>query len=115
MHFVLNYQANLEKNREALTADLICLLDIASRPKDTAELKQHIESFFITGSARIDLIARILDLDNEIGGINYDIPVLEETMLSINEIGKPAGTHNVWLSQPNPSIRDARPKITKQH
>lgn len=38
-----------------------------------------MESFFISGAARIDLIAKVIDLENAIGGYNFDILNLEAT------------------------------------
>lgn len=67
------------------------MLDVASRPQDMAGFKRLIESFFIAGAARIDLIGKVMDLDNEIGGYNFDIPLLEETEKTIRDIGRPGG------------------------
>ena len=78
-------------NKEKLAAELVCLLDVASRPQDIAGFKQVMESFFITGTARIDLIAKVMDLDNDIGGYNFDIPLLEKTQKAITEVGKATG------------------------
>ena len=78
-------------NKEKLASKLVCLLDVASRPQDTADLQEVIESFFIAGAARVDLIAKVMDLDNDIGGYNFDIPLLEETQKAIADIGKPTG------------------------
>ena len=57
-----------------------------------ADFKAKLESYFIAGAARIDLIAKIIDLDNDIGGYNFDIPLLSETERAIKDVGKPAGT-----------------------
>ncbi|XP_078356069.1 uncharacterized protein LOC144640885, partial [Oculina patagonica] len=84
-------QANLEMNQEKLAAELVCLLDVASRPQDIAEFKQLIGSFFIAGAARIDLIAKIMDLDNDIGGYSFDIQLLNETSKAISDLGKAKG------------------------
>ncbi|KAJ7392019.1 hypothetical protein OS493_014955 [Desmophyllum pertusum] len=84
-------QANLEINKESLTAQLVCLLEVNSREQDVAQLKQYIEQFFISGSTRIDLIGKCIDLDNEIGGYNFDIPLLEETQLSLTSAKQPQG------------------------
>lgn len=74
-------------NKETFAAELVCLLDVASLPPDVAGLKAKIESFFVAGSARIDLIAKCIDLDNDIGGYNFDIPLLNETANAITKIG----------------------------
>ena len=66
-------------NKEGLAADLVCLLDERSEPRNSAKFQEQIERLFIAGAARIDLIAKLMDLDNEIGGHNFDIPNLEET------------------------------------
>lgn len=84
-------KANLEMNKEKLAAELVCLLDVASRPQDIAGFKQVMESFFIAGTARIDLIGKVMDLDNEIGGYSFDIPILIETQKAITDIGKAKG------------------------
>ena len=70
-------------NKETLTQELVCLLDVASRQADVAEFKQLMESFFIAGAARINLIAEILNLDNDIRGYNFDIPLLAQTAQAI--------------------------------
>lgn len=77
--FSLHEQANFEGNKESLTAELVCLMDVNPEEQHVAQLKQYIEQFFISGASRIDLIGKIIDLDNEIGGYNFDIPLLEET------------------------------------
>ena len=89
--FIIFLKNNLDMNKEKLAAQLVCMLDVASRPQDVAELKQHIESFFSSGSARIDLIAKVLDLDNDIGGYNFDIPILIDTKTTIAKVGTEKG------------------------
>ena len=42
-----------------------------------------MESFFIAGAARIDLIAESMNLDNDIGGYKFDIPLLAQTKKAI--------------------------------
>jgi len=84
-------KANLEMNKETFAAELVCLLEVASRPQDIADFKAHIESFFIAGSARIDLIGKVIDLDNDIGGYNFDIPLLEKTQKAIADVSKSEG------------------------
>ena len=86
-------------NKEKFAAELVCLLDVASRPQDTADLKAQIESFFIVGSVRVDLIGKVMDIDNEIGGYNFGIPLLEKTEKSIADISKSPGIkffHFLW-------------------
>ncbi|XP_073238029.1 uncharacterized protein [Porites lutea] len=78
-------QANLEINKEKFASELVCLLDDNSLPQDVAVFKQLLESFFIAGAARIDLIAEIMNLDNDIGGYNFDIPLLDQTEQAIKE------------------------------
>ena len=56
-----------------------------------AQLKQYIEQFFISDASRIDLIGKIIDLDNEIGEYNFDIPLLEETQQSLASAKQPQG------------------------
>ena len=72
---------------------MVCLLDVASLQSKVAVIKAEIESFFIAGSARIDLIAKVMDLDNDIGGYNFDIPVLIDTEKAITDIGKSPGIY----------------------
>lgn len=76
-----------------MARDLVCLLEIQSRPQDVAELTKLIENFFISGAARIklDLIAKVLDLDNEMGGLNFDIPLLEEMEDTLTSLSEPTG------------------------
>ena len=77
-------------NKEGLAADLVCMVEERSRPRNVAKFKEQIERFFIAGAARIDLIAKVIDLDNQIGGYNFDIPNLQETaneLQSLKNIG----------------------------
>lgn len=80
-------------NKESLTNDLVCMLDVNIPEGDplVAQFKQLVESFFIAGSQRIDLIAKCMELDNDIGGFNYDIPLLENTQESIKKLGQTQG------------------------
>ena len=78
-------------NKEGLAADLVCLLEVQSRPQDVAELTKLIENFFINGAARIDLIAKVMDLDNDLGGLIFDIPLLEETENALTTLTAPTG------------------------
>ena len=64
----------------------MCLLDEHSKPSLTADLEAEIESYFIVGSSRIDMIAKCMDIDNEIGGYNFDIPVLKDTARAVSEV-----------------------------
>jgi len=68
-------------------------LDVASREQDVAGFKQKLQSYFIAGAARIDLIAKVIDLDNEIGGYNFDIPLLIKTENAIKIVSKPVGKY----------------------
>ena len=72
-------------NKEKFASEIVCLLDDNSLPQDVAVFKQLLESFFIAGAARIDLIAEIMNLDNDIGGYNFDIPLLDQTEQAIKE------------------------------
>ena len=74
-----------------MASDLVCLLDEAARPRDVAALKAELESYFIVGGARIDMIGKVMELDNNIGTYNFDIPMLEETETGIIEAGKSQG------------------------
>ena len=74
-----------------MARDLVCLLEIQSRPQDVAELTKLMENFFISGAARIDLIAKVLDLDNDMGGLNFDIPLLEEMEDALTSLSEPTG------------------------
>lgn len=77
-------------NKEGLAADLVCLLD-QENPQETAKFQEKIEQFFIAGAARIDLIAKVIDLDNEIGGNDFDITNLEETTKEIESLEHSTG------------------------
>lgn len=81
-------------NKEALTTQLVCMLDVTSLLESTlvAEFKQHFESFFLTGEQRIELIAKVMDLDNEIGGLNFDIKLFQQTRESITNNEETQGT-----------------------
>ncbi|KXJ15149.1 hypothetical protein AC249_AIPGENE11276 [Exaiptasia diaphana] len=87
-------QANLDMNKEGLTADLVCLLTgrLPEHHSGLAEFNEQIERFFIAGSARIDLIAKVIDLDNDIGGHNFNIPNLEETASKIENLRNSEGS-----------------------
>ncbi len=74
-------------NQEGLAADLVCMLEERSLPRNKAKLEERIKRFFIAGSARIDLIAKVIDLDNDIGGYNFDIRNLNETANDIQKLG----------------------------
>ncbi len=91
MGFTLLPKANLEMNKEGLAADLVCMLEERSLPRNKAKFQEQIERFFIAGAARIDLIAKVIDLDNQIGGHNFDIPNLEETSNAIESLGETGG------------------------
>ena len=84
-------------NKEGLTADLVCLLEGRLPEHKTAKLKQQIERFFIAGAARIDLIAKVIDLDNDIGGHNFNIPNLEETANKLESLSNSEGILSLAL------------------
>ena len=83
-------------NKEGLAADLVCLLDVRSREQDVAELKKLMEHYFISGAARIDLIAKVIDLDNDLGGLIFDIPLLETTEDALTTLTESTG-RLVWI------------------
>lgn len=85
-------------NKEGLTADLVCMIEERSLPRNVAKFKEQIESFFIAGAARIDLIAKVIDLDNEIGGYNFDILNLEETQNQMESLGKTSEGKTLTMS-----------------
>ena len=60
-------------------------------PETGQGFKNRWNDFFIAGAARINLIAKVMDLDNEIGGHNFDIPNLEETANEIESLGNSGG------------------------
>ena len=78
-------------NKENLKADLVCMLDERLLPRHKAEFEAAVESFFSAAAARIDLIAKVIDLDNEMGGFNFDIPLLENTETAIESLGNSPG------------------------
>ena len=86
-----NLQANLEMNKEGIFADLVCLLEVDLKEHKTAKLKEQMERFFIDGATRIDLIAQVMELDNNIGTYNYDIANLRETARQIQTVSKSKG------------------------
>ncbi len=79
-------------NKEGLAKDLVCLLELANDVQQ-AKLNQMIENFFIAASTRIDLIAKVLDLDNDIGTFNFDIENLAETENQLSSLGEASGEH----------------------
>ena len=60
-------------------------------PRNMAKLQEQIERFFIAGGARIDLIAKVIDLDNDIGGYNFDINNLQETSDTLQSLSQSDG------------------------
>ena len=69
------------------------MLDERSLPRHKAKFEAEIGGFFIAGAARIDLIAKVVDLDNYIGGNNFDILNLEETSNAIGSLSESGGKH----------------------
>ena len=78
-------------NKVELRKELLCLMEVASLPTGPAALDAEIESFFVSGAARIDLIGKCMDLDNDMGGYLFDVPLLSDTENAINEVGKSDG------------------------
>ena len=78
-------------NKVELRKELLCLMEVASLPTGPAALEAEIESFFVSGAARIDLIGKCMDLDNEMGGYLFDVPLLSDTENAIKEVGKSDG------------------------
>ncbi len=93
IHICFTPQANLELNKEGLAADLVCLLEERLAAHQTARFKEEIERFFINGATRIDLISRIMDLDNDIGTYKFDLSNLRKTANQIRTIGKSKGKY----------------------
>ena len=89
-------KANLEINKEGLKADLVCMLEERLLPRNKADFEAAVEGFFIAGAARIDLIAKVIDLDNEMGRFNFDIPLLENTAREIESLGNSPGRWIIW-------------------
>ena len=85
-------------NKEGLAEDLVCMLDERSLPRNNARIQELIERFFIAGAARIDLIAKVIDLDNDIGGYNFDIANLKETEKEIESISKARDKRNFLIN-----------------
>ena len=71
------------------------MLDVDLPPQVTAEFKSEIEKFFIDGGTRIDLIAQVMELDNNIGTYNYDIVNLRETEKQIKAVNKAKGKNSL--------------------
>ena len=90
-------KANLEMNKEGLAAGLVCMLEERLLPRHKAKFEEQVERFFIAGAARIDLIAKVIDLDNAIGGYNFDIPNLEETANEIELLKTIKGKDKCFL------------------
>lgn len=90
--FFLCTKVDLDLKKEKLSAELVCLFE-NSREIDVAKFQAELESFFAVGAARIDLIATLLELDNQIGGDMFDIKVVEDTIKAINEASRSPGLH----------------------
>ena len=84
----------MEFNKEGLAADLVCLLEESSLPRNRAKFPEQIERLFIAGSARIDLIAKVTDFDNAIGGYDFDIPNLEDTSDTLQSLSQTGGKNS---------------------
>ena len=83
--------------KETLSAELVCLIE-NSREVDVAEFQAKLDTFFTLGAARIDLIAIIMELDNQIGGDMYDVKVVKDTKDAILNASKSPGTgRNILL------------------
>ena len=85
-------------NKGQLAADLVCLVDENTKPSFTKQFEAEIESYFIVGSSRIDMIGKCVDIDNEIGGYNFDIPVLKDTARAVNEVKNSQGINQLRSS-----------------
>ena len=86
-------------NKEGLAKDLVCMMEETLKSTEKASLKEQIERFFIDGAQRIDLIAKVIDLDNAIGGQNFDILNLEETSNAIQSLSEIGGKHCRYIVQ----------------
>ena len=100
-------------NKEGLAADLVCMLGERLLPRDSAKLQEQIERFFIAGASRIDLISKVIDLDNDIGGHNFDIRNLEETSNAIKSLAESGGKHHCFILSVN--ITEANHKLAGTH
>lgn len=100
-HVCFHVKANLELNKKVLTADLICMLEERLPANKTPRLKQKIERFFLTGATRIDLIAKCIDLDNEIVKFDFDIANLNETINVITSLRHSGGKNQEIQFIPN--------------
>ncbi len=103
--FMFTPKANLEMNKEGLAADLVCMFEERLLPHKKAQLEEEIQRFFVAGGARIDLIAKVIDLDNEIGGHNFDIPNLEETSNAIQSLSETGGKNCLSLKHNTVTFR----------
>lgn len=61
-------------NKETFAKELVCLVAVSN----TRNLELEIEKYFTAGTARIDLLAKVMDLDNDIGGLKFDITILND-------------------------------------
>lgn len=77
-------------NAEELRAALVCMLE-EKLPRYAARFSEQVERFLIAGAARIDLIAKVIDLDNDIGGYNFDISLLKSTEQEIRILSRSTG------------------------
>ena len=76
------------------------MLEERSLPRNRAKFQEQIERFFTAGGARIDLIAKVIDLDNDIGGHNFDIANLEETSNTLLSLSQTPGKSYYMIKYP---------------
>lgn len=74
-------------NNEGFVVDFVCMLEERVFFWDKVKLEELIENFFIVGVVRIDLIVKIMILDNDMGILNFDIDNLEDIVNVIENFG----------------------------
>lgn len=74
-------------NKEGFVVDFVCMLEERVFFWDKVKLEELIENFFIVGVVRIDLIVKIMILDNDMGILNFDIDNLEDIVNVIENFG----------------------------
>ena len=99
--FCFASKANLEMNRAGLAADLVCMFEGRLSATKKAKIQEQIKRFFIAGAERINLIARVMDLDVDIAGYDYDISNLQQTSNELESLsnigGKNLQNHDIKL------------------
>lgn len=73
-------------NKEQFVVDFVCFLEEVIFLWDVVRLKVEIELYFVLGVVCIDMIVKVMDFDNVIGGYNFDILFFDQIEKVIVEL-----------------------------